>query len=147
MGLKPDLPPGVFGAYMPNAVRAVRVTSDGMAGKAVGVVESEFERRGHRIFVAAIRRGETITTASSGDVLASGDVIALAGPSEIVISEAAAREVHDPALLDIPLAQLDVVVTNPSVRGRTVEDLITGRARGWCLRRSRVARWKSRSSR
>lgn len=135
MGLKPDLPPGVFGAYMPNAVRAVRVTSDGMAGKAVGVVESEFERRGHRIFVAAIRRGETITTASSGDVLASGDVIALAGPSEIVISEAAAREVHDPALLDIPLAQLDVVVTNPSVRGRTVEDLITGRARGVVLKK------------
>ncbi len=52
-----------------------------------------------------------------------------------MISEAAGREVHDPELLDLPLAQLDVVVTNRAVSGLTVEELMTGRARGVVLKK------------
>jgi putative transport protein len=135
MGLKPELPPGVFGAYTINSVRAVRVANDGMAGKMVGDIERAYERSGKRVFIAAIRRGEAITSATPADVLHPGDVIALAGPSEIVISEAAGKEVHDPALLDIPLAQLDVVVTNPAIGDHTVEEVMTGRARGVVLKK------------
>lgn len=135
MGLKPELPPGVFGAYTINSVRAVRIASDGMAGKTVGDIEQAYERSGQRVFIAAIRRGEAITSATPADVLQAGDVIALAGPSEIVISEAAGKEVHDPALLDIPLAQLDVVVTNPEIGDHTVEEVMTGRARGVVLKK------------
>ncbi|MFY9719341.1 MAG: aspartate-alanine antiporter [Candidatus Cybelea sp.] len=135
MGLKPELPPGVFGAYTINSVRAVHIAGDGMAGKTVGDVERAYERSGQRVFIAAIRRGEAITSATPADVLHPGDVIALAGPSEIVISEAAGKEVHDPALLDIPLAQLDVVVTNPAIGDHTVEEVLTGRARGVVLKK------------
>ena len=134
LGLKPDMPPGVFGAYAVNAVRAVRITGDGIAGKTVRQFEREFEAKGQRVFVAAIRRGDTISTATPSEMLSNGDVIALAGPTEVVISESAGKEVNDPALLDIPLAQLDVVVTNPEVSGRTVEELMKGRARGVVLK-------------
>ncbi len=135
MGLKPELPAGVFAAYTVNSVRAIRVTDGAMAARTVAEVEKGFEARGQRVFVAAIRRGDTISPGSLGDVLAEGDVVALAGPSEVVISEAAGREVHDPELLDLPLAQLDVVVTNRTVSGLTVEELMTGRARGVVLKK------------
>ncbi len=135
MGLKPEVPPGVFGAYMVNSVRAVQVIGDGMAGRTVGDVEDGFEQRGHRVFVAAFRRGDRIATASRTDVLTEGDVVALAGPSEAVIPESSGKEAHDPELLDIPLAQLDVVVTNRAVSGQTVEDLMAGRARGVVLKK------------
>ncbi len=135
LGFKPDMPPGVFGAYAINAVRAVRVTGDGIAGRTVGEVERGFESSGHRVFIAAIRRGEAILTATRADVIATGDVVALAGPTEVVIAESAGKEIHDPALLDIPLAQLDVVVTRPEVIDKTVEDVMTGRARGVVLKK------------
>jgi len=135
MGLKPEAPAGVMAAYTPNSVRAIRVTGDDMAGRTVAHLEEGFEQRGHRVFVAAFRRGDSITTASETDVLAEGDVVALAGASEAVIPESAGREVHDPELLDIPLAQLDVVVTNRTVSGRTVEEIMTGRARGVVLKK------------
>lgn len=136
MGLKPELPPGVFGAYTPNSIRAVRVGADGMNGRTVGDVESEFEARGHRVFVAAIRRGDTVSTAMPEDLLRESDLVALAGTSAIVIAEVAGKEeVHDPALLDVQMAQLDVVVTNREVSDRTVKEIITGRARGVVLQR------------
>ena len=119
MGLKPEMPPGVFAAYTPNSMRAIRVGADGASGSTVGDREREFEARGHRAFIAAIRRADSVTTASRDDVLHEGDVIALAGPTDLVIAEVAGKEVHDPALLDIPMEQLDVVLTNPEVAGRT----------------------------
>jgi putative transport protein len=134
MGLKPGLPPGVFGAYSPNSVRAIRI-ADGVSGSTVGQLESGFEARGHRVFVAAIRRGNEISTASPADVLSQGDVVALAGPSEVVIALADGKEVHDPGLLDIPILQLEVVVTNRALSGLTVSELITGRARGVVLKK------------
>ncbi len=135
MGFKPEVPDGVFGAYTVNSVRAIRLSADGMAGRTVGHVEDGFEQCGQRVFVAAFRRDDRITTASRSDVLREGDVIALAGPSETVIPEASGKEVHDPKLLDIPLAQLDVVVTNPALAGHTVEEIMTGRARGVVLKK------------
>lgn len=134
MGLKPGLPPGVFGAYSPNSVRAIRI-ADGLSGKTVGQLESAFEARGQRVFVAAIRRGDDISTASIADVLFAGDVVALGGPSDVVIAMSDGKEVHDPALLDIPILQLDVVVTNRAVSGLTVSELMTGRARGVVLKK------------
>ena len=134
MGLKPELPPGVFAAYTPNSMRAILVGAGGLSGATVGEREREFEARGHRAFVAAIRRGDTITTASRKDVLREGDVIALAGPTDLVIAEVAGKEVHDPAVLDIPMEQLDAVLTNPEVADRTVEEIMTGRARGVVLK-------------
>ena len=135
MGLKPELPPGVFSANLPNSVRALRADANGMAGKSVGEIESAFAQRKHRVFIAAIRRGTAISSAIPSDLVAQGDVVALAGPSEAIISEAAGAEVHDPELLDIPLQQLEVVVTNKEAIGLTVEELMTGRGRGVVLKK------------
>jgi putative transport protein len=134
MGVKPELAAGAFRAYAPNSARAFKL-ADAMAGRSVGEIERAYEDSGHRVFVAAIRRGGTIAPASSDDVLASGDVIALAGSSEAVVSGSAGTEVHDPELLDIPLLELDAVVTNSQVSGLTVEALVRGRARGVVLQK------------
>ena len=136
MGLKPDRQPGIFGAYNANAIRAVRVTETGLAGHRVGDIESDFERRGQRVFVAAIHRGEKIEPATPSDVVSTGDVIALAGPIDVIVAEAAGTEVNDPRLLDmLTIEELDVVVTNRTLDGLTVDGLFHGRARGVVLKK------------
>jgi len=136
MGVKPEAPEGIFSAYTINTMRALRVGPQGMAGQRVGDIESQhFAEGGHRVVVAAIRRGSTISMAGPDDVVAEGDVIAFVGPSEIVIREAAGTEVHDAELCNIPLEQLDVVVTNRGLDGKTVTELGERYGRGIVLKK------------
>ena len=135
MGIKPETPEGVFSAYTVNAMRALRVAPGGMAGHRVGEIEqSYYEKSGHRVVVAAIRRGTAVLEASPSDVLAEDDVIAFVGPTEVVVEKSAGAEVHDPALLNIPLEQLDVVVTEHGYQGKTVEEIGKEIGRGLALR-------------
>jgi putative transport protein len=136
LGIEEEAPQGVFSAYTVNSMRALRVAADGMAGRRVGEIEDDYYRRsGHHVVIAAIRRGAEISVATPADLLAEDDVIAFAGPSSVVFEQAAGTEVHDPALLDIPLEQLDIVVTNRALAGRTVEELGTEHGRGISLKK------------
>jgi putative transport protein len=125
---------GVFSAYRAVELRAYRVVADsGLTGRPVRELFP-----GLRIFVERVRRGDTVIDADADTVLEPGDVIAMLGPREILISEVDTRlpEVHDAALLNVPATAVDVLVTNSALSGKTLRELADrGFARGVHLKR------------
>ena len=118
------------------AVRAYRVQP---GGKAAGlrVAEAESMVPGARLFVLRIRRDGQIMEATSDTVLKEGDVLAVAGEREVLVTVLqAAVEVEDRELLAVPVEGVDVLVTNKEVDGKTLTEL-AGRpdARGVFLRK------------
>ena len=118
------------------AVRAYRVQP---GGKAAGlrVAEAESMVPGARLFVLRIRRDGQIMEATSDTVLKEGDVVAVAGEREVLVTVLqAAVEVEDRELLAVPVEGVDVLVTNKEVDGKTLTEL-AGRpdARGVFLRK------------
>ena len=111
-----------------------------------------------RVFVQRIRRSGVIEEATADTVLREGDVVAVAGAREALVSiigeraklvaaaggrEAVASvtggvsiEVDDPELLSVPVEGVDVYVTNKAVDGKTLAELagLPG-ARGVFLRK------------
>jgi putative transport protein len=93
---------------------------------------------GVRIFVQRIRRGGQIEDATADTVLQGGDIVAVAGPREVMVEEFGreAQEVEDAALLNVPIEGVDVYVTNKAVDGKTLAELaVLPGARGVFLRR------------
>src|SRR4029077_15571189 len=98
-----------------------------------------------RIFVQRIRRNGIIEEATADTVLREGDVVAVAGAREALVSiigerakmlavaggreavasvsEGVAIEVDDPELLSVPVEGVDVYVTNKEGDGKTLADL------------------------
>ena len=98
-----------------------------------------------RVFVQRIRRSGVIEEATADTVLREGDVVAVAGAREALVSiigeraklvaaaggrEALASvtggvsiEVDDPELLSVPVEGIDVYVTNKAVDGKTLAEL------------------------
>jgi putative transport protein len=118
-------------------VRAFRVQP---GGKAVGlrVTEAESLVPDARVFILRLRRGGTIEDAAADAVLQEGDVLAVVGAREVIVSltGAGAKEVDDPELLSVPVEGVDVYVTNKAVDGKTLAELagLPG-ARGVFLRK------------
>ena len=118
-------------------VRAFRVQP---GGKAVGlrVTEAESLVPDARVFILRLRRGGTIEDAAADAVLQEGDVLAVVGAREVIVSltGAGAKEVDDPELLSVPVEGVDVYVTNKAVDGKTLDELagLPG-ARGVFLRK------------
>jgi putative transport protein len=117
--------------------RAFRVQP---AGKAVGLraVEAEALVPNARVFILRVRRAGTIQDATSDTVLQEGDVLAVVGPREVIVSLTGegAMEVDDSELLSMPVEGVDVYVTNKAVDGKTLVELagLPG-ARGVFLRK------------
>jgi len=111
-----------------------------------------------RIFVQRIRRNGVIEEATADTVLREGDVVAVAGAREALVSiigerakmvaavgsrevvasvaDAVAIEVDDPELLSVPVEGVDVYVTNKDVDGKTLTELASlPSARGIFLRK------------
>lgn len=112
-------------------MRAYRVPEGSpVVGQTVGSVESlargEQDGAPVRLFVERIRRDGQIIKLEPGTVLAAGDVIAVSGRREFVVSRLpGSQEVEDRELLDVPAEAVDVVVTNKALDGRTLRDLST----------------------
>src|SRR5882672_2882530 len=111
-----------------------------------------------RVFVQRIRRSGVIEEATADTVLREGDVVAVAGAREALVSILGERaklavaaggreavgsvtggvpiEVDDPELLSVPVEGVDVYVTNKAVDGKTLAELagLPG-ARGVFLRK------------
>ena len=118
-------------------LRAFRVAP---GGPAVGKTAAQAEGLvpGARLFVERIRRDGKIIEASADTVLQAGDVVAVAGPREVLVDVLgqAAEEVDDVELLNVPVEGVEVYVTNKEVDGKTLEELAAGPfARGIFLRR------------
>ncbi len=138
-------------------VRAFRVQP---GARVIGLraVEAEALLPQARIFVQRIRRNGIIEEATVDTVLREGDVVAVAGPREALVSIIGERakvvavaggresladvtsgvpiEVDDPELLSVPVEGVDVYVTNKAVDGKTLAELagLPG-ARGVFLRK------------
>ena len=118
-------------------IRAFRVAQ---GGKAVGlrVPEAESLVPDARVFILRIRRDQTIEEATADTVLREGDVVAVAGARDVLVSVlgANATEVEDPELIAVPVEGVDVLVSNKAVDGKTLAELAAMPAtRGVFLRR------------
>lgn len=118
-------------------IRAFRVKQ---GGKAVGLRAAEAEALvpDSRIFVQRIRRNGKIEEATADIVLREGDVVAVAGTREVLVTVlgAATEEVEDPELLAVPVGGVDVLVTKKAVDGMTLNELAKmPEARGVFLRK------------
>lgn len=96
-----------------------------VVGKTVAQAEAS-ETRG-RLLVERIRRGNEILEWKPDLVLQAGDVVAVAGRRDLLVNllSERAREVDDKALLDVPVEQADVYVTNKEISRRTLAELST----------------------
>jgi putative transport protein len=105
-------------------VRAFRVAK---GGRAVGLRASEAEAMvpDARVFILRLRRNGKIEEAAADTVLQEGDVLAVAGPREVLVSllGAGANEVDDRELLAVPVEGVDVLVTSKAVDGKTLAEL------------------------
>jgi putative transport protein len=124
-------------AWHQRELRAYRVREDGkVVGKKAQEVEALLPE--HRVFILRIRRGDEISDATGDTVIQAGDVVALAGRRDVLVSlvGAGAQEVDDRELLAVPVTGVDVLVTNKEVDGKTLAELATSpHARGVFLRK------------
>ena len=127
---------GAGSAWHRFELRAFRVAE---GGRAVGMTASQAESlvSGARLFIQRIRRDGTIEDATAETVLREGDIVAVAGPREVLVDVLgqAAQEVEDPELLHVPVEGVDAYVTNKAVDGKTLAELASlPAARGVFLR-------------
>jgi putative transport protein len=117
-------------------VRAYQVAK---GGRAVGlrVIDAEALAGEARIFILRIRRNGKIEDAAADTVLQEGDVVAIAGARELLVTLLGnAAEVEDRELLAMPVEGVDVLVTNKDIDGKTLAELAQGpQARGVFLRK------------
>jgi putative transport protein len=115
---------GAGSAWHRWVLRAFRVQP---GGKAVGLRATEAEGMvpDARVFVLRLRRGGKIEEATADTVLRADDVVAVAGPREVLVRMVGdgAKEVDDPELLNVPVEGVDVLVTNKEVDGKTLAEL------------------------
>ncbi len=128
---------GAGSAWHRWELRAFRVAT---GGRAVGltVVGAEALVSGARVFIQRIRRNGKIEDATADTVLQEGDIVAVAGPRDVLVGVLgpAAQEVNDAELLNLPVEGVDVYVTNKKVDGKTLAELASlPAARGVYLRR------------
>src|SRR5882724_13704780 len=125
-------------------MRAFRVQP---SARVIGLraVEAEALLPQSRVFIQRIRRNAVIEDATADTVLREGDVVAVAGAREALVSIIGERakmvavaggrealadvtrgvsiEVDDPELLSVPVEGVDVYVTNKEVDGKTLAEL------------------------
>ena len=109
-----------------------------LGGQAAGVQVVDAKAVGARIFVLRLRRNGAIEEATADTVLREGDVVAVAGARDVLVSVlgASATEVEDPELLAVPVEGVDVLVSNKAVDGKTLVQLAEApEARGVFLRK------------
>jgi putative transport protein len=109
--------------YRPLALRAYRLTNDEVAGMTV----RQFLRKYPQYKVLNVGRGEELLGATDNLVLQKGDIIALGGRLEAVTDNMGliGPEVPDAKVLNVPIDQAEILVTNKEMEGRELRDLRT----------------------
>lgn len=128
---------GAGTAWHHYELRAYRVREDGpVVGRTAEAAESLIP--GQRVFIERIRRSGTIEDATANTVIQAGDIVAVAGRRDVLVSllGQGAEEIDDRELLAVPTEGVDVLVTNKQVDGKTLAELAQmPSARGVFLRR------------
>jgi putative transport protein len=107
-------------------LRAYRVREGGpIVGKTAREAEAMLPE--HRVFIQRIRRSGQIFDATEDTVIEAGDVVAIAGRRDVLVSLIGpkADEIDDRELLAAPIEGVDVLVTKKEANGKTLEDLAT----------------------
>jgi putative transport protein len=113
--------PGISSSYRRYTLRAYRIDkASGLTGRPVGELLP-----GVRVFVERLRRDGKIAEADATTVLRDGDVAALSGTHEALVTELEPMltEVEDAELLDNEAAVTDMFVTNKAFAGKTLREL------------------------
>lgn len=128
---------GAGTAWHHYELRAYRVREGGpVVGKTAHEAESLIPEQ--RVFIERIRRGGKIEDATANTVIQAGDVVAVAGRRDVLVSLIghAADEVDDRELLAVPVEGVDVLVTTKEANGKTLAELAQWpTSRGVFLRR------------
>ncbi|MBD9558980.1 MULTISPECIES: aspartate-alanine antiporter [Ensifer] len=120
---------GVASAWHRFEIRAYRIAEGApIAGRSVVDAEATFPE--HRLFIQRLRRGGLILEAAPELVIEPGDIVAVSGTREVLVTVLGQRseEVEDRELLDVPISVTDVLLTSPELNGRSIADVAT---EGW----------------
>jgi putative transport protein len=114
-----DLEGGGLTGYRQFGLRAYRLENPTTAGQSIAV----FRKGNPEYRVANVSRGGELLGGDPGLVLQKGDVIALGGSTANLTEKIGliGPEVHDAKVLNIPLDQAEILVTNKEFVGRTFE--------------------------
>jgi len=146
---------GANSAWRRWELRAFKIPA---ASRVIGLraIEAEALVPNQRVFIQRLRRNGIVEEANADTVLQEGDVIAVAGSREVLLSVIYERaklvavsggrpmpvsnepvvESDDPELLNVPVEGVDVYVTNKEVDGKTLAELaVLPGARGVFLRK------------
>jgi putative transport protein len=119
---------GVLSAYTRFVTRAYRLADPRYSGRTVEDFEKEIASLpGHRrMFVERLRHESRIEEVTPSTMLHEGDIVALAGPRELVLEtqQSIGPEVQDREVLDFQVEILDVVVTNKDLVGMTLKQIV-----------------------
>jgi putative transport protein len=115
--------PGVYSAFQTFGVRAYRLTNEKFMNRTVG--ELEALPKDVRVFIVRVRHEGRIIEPEPATVIHQGDVVAVLTRTEVHTARGAeiGPEVDDRALVDFPAENLDVVITNKSLAGKTLREL------------------------
>ena len=120
-------------AYREWSIRALPAGRRQWAGRTAADLERAASP--DRLFVERIRRGAEMIDGTPETALRSGDVVAVAARRRVLLSGSVpiGEEVEDPALLDFPMATLDVVVTKRTAADQPLSVLAQQHGRGIAL--------------
>jgi putative transport protein len=127
--------PGVESGYRRWALRAFQVSKPELAGQTAAALENRFA--GHRVFVERVRREGRLADATDETVLRLGDIVALMAPRAAIVDAetVVGPEVDDQELPDLPIAVLDVVLTNRELADRPLTEIGRQHGRGVTLQK------------
>jgi len=124
---------GPVPAYREWDFRAYKL-KDEWSGRSVGDLEQSFAPE--RVFVERVRHDGHVAEAEPATALASGDAVALVARRRLVSRGVpVGAEIEDRELLDFPIANVNVVITNKSIVNLTIGELAEEYGRAVALRR------------
>jgi putative transport protein len=132
LGARKKGEPGVQSAYREWDLRTFRLTRTPEGGRRVAEIEAAFSPE--RVFVERVRHDGVIVDATPDTRVHRGDTVVLGARRHVMVAAGrVAEEVEDRELLDLPIAVMDVVVTNKGLADHTLAELAALHGRGVAL--------------
>ncbi len=124
----PNVDDAMLTGYRPLALRAYKLTNEKVAGKTV----RQFLQEHPEYKIVNVGRGEERLGAPDDLVLQKGDVIALGGRLEAMTEKMGliGPEVPDSRVLNVPIDQAEILVTNKEMVGKELKEFRTAEFAG-----------------